>query len=254
MPSSPNDSIISTSEIFTTTESDFQLKVSKSKDSALRSRLYRLLSLDYSSSNLDEIEINTPTLTHRRLTNHKRVFEKLKADPEVKRDLRDMLPIGRTAYMVVGLVEIDCASINRSKQTTKGSENSVTLPVVDVALAAASVPVSLGGIGDVEVENETTRSYNSVTTSITEDKEIIAFEYRLIRRSLGGWGRQVVYRDSIPKTKAGLTFGASEVDEEDTEDDEDDLEILDLALSVDSTRALSGKAAKLDAETGIIYH
>lgn len=208
-PQLSKSSITSSSSILTTTESDFHLKVRAAKDSASQSRLSRLLNAENSASRSDDIEVNAPSITLRRLMNYKSVFEQLKAEPGVTKDMKNMLPLGRTAYMIVGLVEIDCGFIKRSKSTSKDTETGLTLPVVDIALAAASVPITLGGIGDVELGSARKISYHSETSGNSKDREIIALEYRTVRRSLGGWGRQVIYRDSIPKVKGGLSFSTT---------------------------------------------
>ena len=246
------------SDILTTTESDFHLKLSRTKDSVLRTRLNRLLAIENSLSRHDDLVLDTPLLTHRRLTNFSKVFEHTKGNPEVTKDLQDMLPLGRTAYMIVGLVEIETACIQRSTNATKSLDNGVTLPVVDLALAAASVPVSLNGIGDIELQCGKKNSYSSETSSISRSKEIIAFEYRLIRRNFGGLGRQLVYRDSIPKIRAGLTFGAGDEEDESEDDDEEEeeaanLEILDKPLSTFSIGYSDAKRLVYDAGTGLLY-
>ena len=214
----------SPTKILTTTETDFHLNVHASKESSIKSQLTQLLKIGNTTTISDVLELSTPRITYRRLASHRDVFDRVRAQPGIAKRLLEMVPVGHKAYMIIGLVQIEAgSSIRRSKTTSKSSERGLGLPVVEVATAAAGIPLSLGGIADIELEEERTKSHMTETRGLSDKaSEIIAVEYRAIRRNFSGLGRKVVLRDSIVDFQGALTFqqGGDE-DSDDSSDDED---------------------------------
>ncbi|KAL9597709.1 MAG: hypothetical protein Q9219_004966 [cf. Caloplaca sp. 3 TL-2023] len=215
------------STILTSTETDFHLNLQVTKDKAITSRLSQLLNLGNSTSKSDSLNLHTSCITYRRLTNHRHIFDRLITQPNMVKDLMEIVPFGHKAYMVVGLVQIEPASsVQRSKETSTTTEHGFSLPVTEAATAAAGMPISLGGIGDVEMERRKSSSFYAESNGSSGDTcEIIAFEYSLIRRNMRGLGRKLVFRESVVEFKGGLTFGSGKdksSDEESPENTDDD--------------------------------
>ncbi|KAL8727596.1 MAG: hypothetical protein Q9166_005946 [cf. Caloplaca sp. 2 TL-2023] len=193
VPSSAENQILAAiqTNILTTKETDFHLSVKAAKESTLRTQLSLLLNID----------------------------------------LLDIVPFGHKAYIIVGLVHVEpCSTVKRSNQTSTTSEHGAQLPVVEIATAAAGVPISLGEVTNVEMEHEKTKSHHTQSSGSSGDtSEIIAFEYRLIRRNMSGIGRKVGYRESVVELK-GLTFrsGSNEGSDGDSDDEVDEIGNLEI--------------------------
>ncbi|KAL8949555.1 MAG: hypothetical protein Q9222_004347 [Ikaeria aurantiellina] len=139
--------------------------------------------------------------------------------------------------MIVGLVEIQPASyVRRSNGFVKTTSNGFAIAAGDIALAAAGIPMPLGGLTDIGLERENKSDCSTETSGDTGDvKKIIAIEYRIILRNSSGFGRKAVYRDSIPKIKGALMFGSEANDEELKDDDSASEEVEDLELQDDAS-------------------
>ena len=168
-----------------------------------------------------------------------------------------MLPVGRKAYMIVGVVEIENASVKHTVTASSNADIGATIPIVDVALAAASVPITLGGVRDFPLERKTGTTSGLETESKTSLRDIIAIEYRVIQRSLLGNGRQAVYRDSISKYQSSLTFQGE--DEEETDSEDAEVSISEIELMGDSSlrttiASFTREEAAYNPDTGFWYH
>lgn len=246
------------SEVIVSEESDFHINLNATSDEILNSRLSHLLGFENSVVREEKMDLKTPSIKKRSLTNYKKAFERLKLDCEVRKDLPNMLPVGRKAYMIVGVVEIENASVKHTMTASSNADIGATIPIMDVALAAASIPVTLGGVGDIQLERKTGKKSGLETESRTSQREIIAIEYRVIQRSLLGFGRQAVYRDSIPKYQSSLTFqGEDEDDDTDSEDAEVSMSEIELMgdLPLPATIAsFMGEEVVYNPDIGFWYH
>ena len=166
------------SNVLISIESDFLLQISTTRDSGLSSRLSRLL--DTSSV---EIDVPMPDIVHRRLENPEKILDELTSRPERMKELLDALPLRSEVYIVVGVVEIDSVPINWLKKTSKMS-GGISLPVTDVASAAAGLPVTLNDIGDIELIPMGTSSSDSWNSGVSESRDTIAMEFRAVRKHL----------------------------------------------------------------------
>lgn len=211
------------SNVLISIKSDFLLQISATRDSELSSRLSRLL--DTSSA---EIDVPMPSIFHRRLENSKKILDELISRPETLKELLDMLPLGCEVYIVVGVVEIDSVSINRLKKTSKTS-GGISLPVTEVASAAAGLPVTLDGIGDIELIPMRTSSSYSWNSGVSEGRETIAMEFRAVRK---------LPKESQGSENTELVEGGGE------------LEILDEV----SLGCVAGPSVGWDPYTKIKYH
>ncbi|KAL8672795.1 MAG: hypothetical protein Q9168_002759 [Polycauliona sp. 1 TL-2023] len=218
--------------VISTTESDFHLNLVASRESSMATQISKLLNIGNTTSRSEMLDLHTRQITYHRLMNHSQVFDHLSNQQDMARRLLDLVPVGHKGYMIVGLVQIEPTSkITRSSQQSKSFERGMGLPLVEIATAAAGVPFSLGGVGDIEVESEGTANHHIESTGTSSGGcEIIAFEYRAVRRKLSGLGRKVVLRDSVINFKGGLTFqqrqdNYSEECSESEEDDADECEV-----------------------------
>ena len=89
-----------------------------------------------------------------------------------------------------------------------------TNPIMDVGLAAVPTPITLGGVGDLQLERKIGKTSGWEAESTTCEREIMAVEHRVIQKSLLRFGRQAIYRDSIPMYQSSLTFPGDDKDED----------------------------------------
>ena len=189
------------SNVLITTKSDFLLEISATRDPELRTRLSRLLETSSAES-----DVPTPNITHRRLENPKKILDELISRPEISKELLGMLPLGCEVYIVVGVFDIDGVSLNRLKQSGKTS-GGISLPVADVARAAAGFSVTLNGIGNIELSPMETSSSEPLKSSVYEGREIIAMEFRALRKhpkksrgsdnTVGGGGEELEILEEV---------------------------------------------------------
>ena len=236
------------SEFIISEESGFHINVKATKDEILDSRYSGLLGFENSVVREERMDLKTPSIRKRSLKNYKKAFERLKLDCEVWKDLPNMLPVGPKAYMIVGVIEIENASVKHTMTASSNADIGATIPIVDVALAAASITVTLGGVGGFQLERKTGKTSGLETESKTSQREIIAIEYRVIQKSLLGFGGLAVYQDSIPNYQRSLTFqgedGDEDTDSEDAEISMSDFELMgDSPLPASIASFMGGKAA-----------
>lgn len=211
-----------------TTGSDFLLQISATRDPALRSRLSRLFDVENSGTSPVEVDVPTPSITYRRLGDPKKILDELITRPEIAKELLDMLPLGREAYIVVGVVEIDSVSTNGLEKTSR-SLRGISLPVADIARAVAGLPVTLYGIGDIELSPMRTSSSYFWNSGAGEGRETIAMEFRAVRE--------------LPNDSQALESG-------DVVERGGELEILDEAF----LGYVAGPSVGWDPYTKIKYH
>ena len=164
------------SDVLISIKSEFLLQISATRDSGLSSRLSRLL--DTSSA---EVDVPIPDIVLRRLEDPKKILDELISRPETMKELLDTLPLRSELYIVVGVVEIDSVSIDRLKKTRRTS-GGISLPVTDVASAAAGLAVTLDDVGDIELIPMATNSSYSWNSGVSEGRETIAMEFRAVRK------------------------------------------------------------------------
>lgn len=244
------------------------LKVKSAKDDKLKSILRGLLSVSFSHAEQREMELDSPCLTTRRLKNFRTVFQTLKAVPEVRRAVLEMLPVGGKIYLVVGIMTFSTAIVRHEGNKSASNHTEAKLPIGNVVTAAVGAPPIMGtqkvGVA-VEQSSSTSSDWASRAKVVAEGddaEEIFAVEYRVVTRDWAGLGKEPVYRPWAPAYRGGLTYGRS-IDvnrsDEDDEDDEDEdsavqkVEILESELSPGGVGHLGGKSAELD-ESGFLYY
>ena len=85
--------------------------------------------------------------------------------------------------MVMGVVEIENASVKHTMTAISSADTGANLPIMDVVLAAASIPITLEVDGDIQLERKTGKTSRLETESKTSQRKITMIKYRVIQRS-----------------------------------------------------------------------
>lgn len=124
----------------------------------MSSRLTYLCDVDRVIIREEQKQFHAPLVAKESLTKYKATLERRKSGGGVRTELLYMLPMAGKAYLIVGIVEIEKASIDHLKAGSTSADVGATLQAADVALAAALTPVTLGDVGDIELERNSARS------------------------------------------------------------------------------------------------
>jgi hypothetical protein len=208
------------------------------RNDKLWAKLKGALSLSVESAQGGTIELKSPRITTRRLRLEGDYFQKLKAIPEVRREILAMCPFGGRAYLIVGTMSFHTAELKRTGTRRNNSIVSGTLPIGTLAGAAAmstAVPLALENpeLG-AQRSHSNEWTTQSRTTAVGENgdaaedaEEIFAVAYREISRDWQGFGNDVKLNAKRPEYRGGQHFGDDE--ESDSDKDEENEEMEELA-------------------------
>ncbi|KAI9771181.1 MAG: hypothetical protein M1840_002532 [Geoglossum simile] len=232
-----------------TLKTGFRVDLRTAKDNALRSRLRGLLSFADAVAGEQEYHLEAAAIRERRLTKYGDVFKLLVSVQEVREKLTEMMPeFGSKTFLIVGTLSISGGSSikNAGKRSTEKKAHGI-LPVGSAAMAAASgvggLPRARQAVGDVELEAERKTSSDWSMEGVTVDEEIFAIDCRVISRSWAGCGREVKYRDTMPRFPGGLTMGREttrEDNDEESDDENTQWDISEEGLLLDDLGSLGG--------------
>jgi hypothetical protein len=199
-----------------TTIDDVTTLLQASSHSSIGARLGKIVTGSYSHGSGGKIDFSTSCIRSVRLQNHGKIFDALKQDPEVKRDLAEMLtPGGKPAFMIVAVLIWTDSRFTNTRALTEGSSASTRLPVGIISTAAMGVPI-VGADPEVRVSK-----HDAVTRSVeatSRGSHIFAIQYKTVRRPARSLvtGFKAVLNDRGPRIEGPKTFRGSEKDAEET--------------------------------------
>ena len=211
-----------------------------SSSSNAQALISALAAFGHSSSSGSDIRFTSERLEIIRLQQHDDTFEALKQLPEVKEKLPRMLRVGGKVYFVVAIVCWKNARFEFGTNSNQQTSLNATAPVGSAALGAVTgVPATmLSGIGDVEFKINQSSYGDHALRATAEGEQIIGLEYRLIRRSHWGLGKQVKMGEGAVRYEGGRYYGheermsgGDEGEEDEDEMDEEQDELADLKLT-----------------------
>ena len=159
--------------------------------------------------------------------------------------------------MVMGVVEIDNASVKHTMTASSSADTGANLPNMEVVLVAASIPITLGVDGDIQLERKTGKTSRLETESKPSQRKITTIKYRAIREVGWNW------------TASSLSGRYSQVSEQLTfqgEDKDVDTSFEDAKIPNEWTRiyrrlallaiiaSFMGEAVVYNPDTGFWYH
>ena len=257
-------SLIGAEEILETKETKFELNAKSTQHQSRGARLCELLQSQKSTSSDSSLYVDSPQVTSRHLTQYRKVFERLKNVDEIRDELQDVLPVGGQAYMIVGTMSINNALAERHGHASRELDMDASLPTVDT-LTGIPTGTDISSVGT----SASKKSSNHWTlNSRTDGWETFAVQYRVIKRSWGGFGKRAIFTNREPEYQGNLTYGNNDAtigegygfmeaeEDEDSQDDEADVvaEISEEVISLEDAPMDRGKAPILDAELGLLYY
>lgn len=210
------------------TDHDAHITASSAKDRSFWTRVKAVASVTAHDAQGGSSEITSPSITVRGLKRESAYLEALKSVPEVRREMLRLCPVGGKAYLVVGTMSFQTATVKRAGNRENGAGVSATVPVPAGELATATA----GAPGVVELGAERSSSaawttgYNVKGTEGNESngggQEVFAVACKEISRGLLGLGRDIKLRNKQPEYRGGVHFGSDDSSESDEEEDEDE--------------------------------
>jgi hypothetical protein len=172
-----------------------------------------------------------------RLQCQEETFKALRKIPEVRERLSRMLRVGGKVFFVVGVLILRDFRVGVAHAEAKGNGAAVDVPVEATMMAAGVPPGTVPGLGvllgnvGLQHDNQTQRGLD--LEGQVEGEQIVGLEYRVVRRSMGGFGGGAKVGDEKVRFEGGQYYGGqsakSDNDDEDDGDEED--ELGDLALT-----------------------
>ena len=213
-----------------------QFKARASQDKNLWAKMKGLLSLSSNSAEGGTTEVISPRITTRRLRLEAEYFKALKANPEVRRKILEMCPVGgKAVYLVVGTMSIQTAAFKMAGRQRNSANASGVLPVgaaASAAAASAGIPFPPQGIPNPEIgldrsdSSDWTMDFSATAVGEGEEadeglEEVFAVSCKAITRDWHGFGSNFNVKKKRPEYRGGLHFGRSDDSNSDEESDDD---------------------------------
>ena len=229
-------------------------KAQASQDEKLWTKIAGLLSFSATSADGGTTEIISPRITTRRLKLETDYFNALKANPEARRKILEMCPVGgKPVYLIVGTMSIQTATFKKTGTHRNNTDASSVLPVGAAATAAAAsagMPISPQAVPNPEIgvqrSNSSDWKMDFSATARGENgeadegaEEVFAISCKAVTRDWQGFGSGLKMKTKRPEYRGGQHFGGDDDSGADNESD-DDAELERLAaqdLSLGQVRA-----------------
>ena len=212
-------------------DEDALYTAASSKDQSLLASVRSLFSMSSSREEDGSVELGSERITIRRLKRDMEYFKELKKNPDVRRKLLEMCPVGKKIYLVVGTMGFQSASLKRTGMQRHESKAAGSLPTGAAIAALSGGTIAFGEAGTVEVSGGHARSAewtieSKVAACDAEDGDksdvVFAVSYRVITRNWKRLGSDIKMKIKAEQ-RSGLHFGARD-SEEDSDEESDDEE------------------------------
>jgi len=210
--------------------------------------------------------VTSARITTRRLQHETDYFARLKAVPDVRRQLLTMCDVGDEVYLVVGTMSLQTGTFHSTTLTRRSTNTGAIVPLALAASAAAigvGAPLPFAG----EVVPDAEASVGRVnTTRLTESfsiggegedggEKVFAIACRVVTRTLLGVGKDMRIGGRQPEYTGGRHFGIEDRDEE------SDQESMEAELGEEAEASLAQGLNLIDDELvvfeedeGIVFH
>ncbi|KAL8380762.1 hypothetical protein RB595_005174 [Gaeumannomyces hyphopodioides] len=225
-PQSPAEaltpSVLSSFLLEEQTDHDAHITASSSKDRSFWTRVKAVASVNAHDAQGGSSEITSPSIAVRGLKRESAYLTALKSVPEVRRDMLRLCPVGGKAYLIVGTMSFQTATVKRGGNREDGTGVSATVPVAGEL--ATTTGIELGA--ERSSSAAWTTGYNVKGAEDNKSngggQEVFAVACKEISRSLLGMGRDVKLRNKQPEYRGGVHFGSDDSSESDEEEEEDE--------------------------------
>ncbi|KAL8296510.1 hypothetical protein RB597_005882 [Gaeumannomyces tritici] len=206
------------------TDHNAHITAASSKDHSFWTRVTAVVSVTAHNAQDSSSEITSPSIAVRGLKRESAYLAALKGVPEVRREILRLCPVGGKAYLVVGTMSFQTATVKREGSRAAGAGVSATVPVGELATAAAGAPcVELGAERSSSAAWTTDYEVNGAEGNKSNGgQEVFAVACKEISRSLLGLGTDIKLRTKQPEYRGGVHFGSDDSSESDEEEDEDE--------------------------------
>jgi len=184
IPSDPSIYIPTPGHIYNTSIANATTLLKASSSQKFKTVLANVLGGSYERAGAKEVNVVTKKLTRWRIRNDEEVLAKLLADESVKTRLSAWLSLmGQPVYFVVGVLVAEDIDTSAKTSASRSIGGMVDVPVIDIATAAAGVPLPLN-LGGISFEKKTTRSSDYEVQGQSQGSQIFAMEYKVLKRRL----------------------------------------------------------------------
>ncbi|KAL8994422.1 MAG: hypothetical protein Q9169_005609 [Polycauliona sp. 2 TL-2023] len=211
-------------------------KAQASLDETLWAKVGALLSISSNSAQGGTTEVISPRITTRRLKLETDYLNALKADPQVRRKMLEMCPVGGSpAYLIVGTMSIQTATFSSSGTQHHNTTASSELPIGAAATAAAvsaGIPLAPHAAPDPEIgvqrsnSSDWTMEFSATATGKDGEadesaEEVFAIACKAVTRDWQGFGSDVKLKGKRPEYRGGQHFGNNDDSNADEDSDND---------------------------------
>lgn len=213
-----------------------------SQDEKLWARIRGLLSFSSSTAEGGTTEVISPRITTRRLRLEADYFNALKANPEARRKLLEMCPVGgKAVYLVVGTMSIQTATFKRTGTLRDNTDVSSVLPIgaaASTAAASVGIPFDPQAVPNPEIgvqhlnSSDWTMDSSATATGVDGEadegaEEVFAISCKAVSRDWQGFGSDFRVKEKRPEYRGGQHFGKNDDSNSDEEsDDNEEVETL----------------------------
>lgn len=184
VPADPTLYLPTPDHVYNTSIANATALLKASSSQKFKTVLANVLDGNYERTGTREANVVTKKLTRWRIRNDEEVLAKLLADESVKTRVSTWLSLmGKPVYFIVGVLvaeDIDTSAKTSASRTIGGN---VDVPIIDIATAAAGVPLPLN-LGGISFEENTSRSSDYEVQGQSQGTQIFAMEYKMLRRRL----------------------------------------------------------------------
>ena len=166
---------------WTSQRSSFRSHYDSARSNHIRAKLDQLFQFATSTSKKQGHQLVADEVTTQKLNSHRAAFLKLIKNPEIRRELLDLLEVrGGRAYMVVATRSFNSANVEISDGAMKEKSGSVELPAKAIVEAASHGTVQGDFIPNPKVEAGRKQTAAFTSSQVFEDQSIYSIEYRKV--------------------------------------------------------------------------
>lgn len=212
------------SELVEGTLTDFLLAGSGASSRDASAALGSVAGVSWRGNTGDGVNLAGKLVRYRRLQQHGRFWERLRADPAVRGAVPGWVSLLNAwpPCLVVGVMTAEDVELDYSGAAGRAASGGLELPLATVGLAAAGVPPlggspGVAGAGGASAAVGSSRRFATVFRAKSARSSIFALELRVVTTGLFR-RRELALKEGGPKVDLGRLAG----DEGSSDDDEED--------------------------------
>lgn len=144
-------------------------------------------------------------------------FQRLCGDDETRRWLENVIKIGYSSYMIVGIHTVNTATVVRKAAQSSKSKASFQIPLQEVMGVPSGVSSLDDSLLNVSAEAEWSHNDSEMSSFMTADEQVLAVEYRKVQ--FKWYSSHKLDSSFLKKENVWSIFTASRTGDEKEEDD-----------------------------------